>query len=289
MTAPSDFKALVYTRAKLNLSLKIFSPRSDSFHPICSIFQTLSLSDTLTITPLAEKKWMLSSSHPDFPLTESNILTKIYRKFESGLPFGFHIHVEKNIPFGSGLGGASTNAAGFLLYLNRFLKKPRPTLIKLSTSFGADIPFFIHNTGTALVRGIGEKITPISPGPYTYFVLIFPGFSSSTPEAYRILDKSRGQNLYRPTKTPKAFLTHHIGENDFKTPLFSAFPQLNDIEEAGKNQGYFPLQLSGSGSTVFYPFHTKKEAELCLNHLKKHLPYHLCLVSTMNKAIDYET
>jgi 4-diphosphocytidyl-2-C-methyl-D-erythritol kinase len=279
--------ALVKTGAKLNLSLKIFSPRADGFHPICSIFQSISLYDTLLISPMVEKELRLIVSNPEVPTDSNNILVRIYNKVSTALPCGFSIALTKNIPLGSGLGGASTNAAGFLLYLNRFLNKTPKALLSLGTSFGADIPFFLQNTGIALVRGIGEKINPISPGEHPFFVLVFPGISSSTPEAYKAFDQTYGDSVRKPTKTSAAFL-RSFGENDFKPIIFKRFPIVADLESRCRELGFSQLCLSGSGSTVFFAFKTFQEADHCHTILEAN-DIQSKVVSAINTPVLIET
>jgi 4-diphosphocytidyl-2-C-methyl-D-erythritol kinase len=101
-------KATVTTFAKLNLVLNVFQPeRSGGLHPIASIFQTVSLSDQLLITPTQTPGLVLETDHPDLQNPAENLLAKIYTDFQADIPFGLEIRLIKNIPIGGGLGGGT--------------------------------------------------------------------------------------------------------------------------------------------------------------------------------------
>ena len=108
---------LVRTFAKVNLSLLVYPPNDQGMHPIYSIFQNISLFDELEITE--SNTFQITCSNPNVPTNNLNLLSKIYSHFKNTLSTGFKIHLKKNIPMGGGLGGGSSNAAGFLQYLNK--------------------------------------------------------------------------------------------------------------------------------------------------------------------------
>ena len=140
--------------AKLNLNLHIYKPLANGYHPLQSVFQTISLSDILYITPLESREVSLNCSNPALTIDSSNSIIKVYNWAASKLPVGFDIRLEKHIPMGAGLGGGSANAATFLQFLNEhYLHLEESDLLEASLQFGADVPFFIKS-GRALVSGI---------------------------------------------------------------------------------------------------------------------------------------
>tara|TARA_A100001015_G_C14769867_1_gene624780 strand:+ start:269 stop:706 length:438 start_codon:yes stop_codon:yes gene_type:complete len=136
--------------AKLNLYLKVFLPRPNGLHPIRSLFQTISLHDTLTIKKTDSNILKIRSNN--HALERDNLLYDIYNAYKDDIPFGMELNLNKRIPLGGGLGGGSSNAACFLSYLNKEAgwNLDDETLIKRSMQFGSDIAFFIKG-GTALV------------------------------------------------------------------------------------------------------------------------------------------
>jgi len=249
------------TFAKLNLSLALFKPRLDGYHPLQSVFQTISLHDTLTLTKQPKHHWHLSCNNPKVPTDETNLLSKVFRSFEPQLEFGLEIHLEKTIPLGGGCGGGSSNAAALMHFLNTeadwnySLEK----LEELSLPFGADIPFFIRG-GTAYVEGIGEKLSPLPALKDIYFVLINPGFSMHTQTMYKAWDKENPK-AKNPSNTVISLAAPYLGNNDFLNVGCTVYPELKTALDQLSTIDDTPVHLSGSGSTLFTVFNTIKEAQ----------------------------
>lgn len=264
---------LIKTFAKLNLSLLVYQTRSDGYHPLCSIFQAISLYDELQIQlHKNQTEFSMECSNPAVPVDETNVLYKIYHFFQSDCPYGIHVKLIKNIPMGAGLGGGSSNAAGFLTFLNMVLKLnlSKQKQLAIARKIGADVPFFLGDS-PALVRGIGDKITPISQGRYSHFILINPAIFCSTKEIYQAFDKAlKGPKM--PTKTLSCILKDHIGPNDLKPIVFKLYPQMARLEADILDLGCSPVLMSGSGSTLFIPFTNLSEAEHWFSILKKRFP-----------------
>ncbi|MGE4169481.1 MAG: 4-(cytidine 5'-diphospho)-2-C-methyl-D-erythritol kinase [Candidatus Margulisiibacteriota bacterium] len=249
--------------AKLNLSLLVFAPNARGYHPICSVFQTISLADTLDIEKTTAPGFQLRTT-PSIPDGGQNILEKIYSHFADSIPFGISASLSKVIPFGAGLGGGSSNAAAFLRYLNQEAgwSLSLEALKKRALPFGADIPFFIEG-GTALVRGIGEKMRPLEAGPWKAFVLICPPIHCNTAAVYKAFDATPAATK-KPGPTPKALLTTHLGPNDLKEPVFALDPRFGAIENTLLEAGLGQVLMSGSGSTLFVPFQSPAAAAQAL-------------------------
>src|SRR5690606_9977672 len=155
--------------AKINLTLEVLRRREDGYHEIRSIVQPIDLFDEVRLEP-APDDIELSSSGMDIPSGEDNLAWKaasLYFK-ESGVEAGVKIDLRKKIPAGSGLGGGSGNAAAVLTGLNKMYGAfTDDELINMSPVLGADVPLFIR-PATALVEGIGEKLTPLRGFPLFY-------------------------------------------------------------------------------------------------------------------------
>ena len=233
---------IIKSYAKLNLYLKVFSPRPDGLHPIRSLFQTISLHDTLTIKKIDSNILKIRSNNN--VLERDNLLYDIFNAYRDEIPFGIELDLDKRIPLGGGLGGGSSNAACFLSYLNKEAgwNLNNETLIKRSMQFGSDIAFFIKG-GTALVQGVGELITASAPTPYTHFILINPNIHSDTGQVYRDFDNVGGVSDDNG-ETPK------FGEMT-KDVVFNRIPKLKKLELFCLEYNLGQLYMSGSGSTCF--------------------------------------
>ena len=239
----------IRTFAKLNLSLAVSPKRADGYHNIDSIFQTISLHDTLTIEAIPDTSGVTISCN-NTGLTKDNIITTIYNDFAESLDYGFHIDLHKQIPIGAGLGGGSSNAAGFLWVLSQFIPELQApdNRQRISQKWGADIPFFVRG-GTAHVTGIGEIITPVTPQEWTHYVMIYPNLHISSRDAYTWFDEDLANGRY------EAAALNHL-----KMPVIARYPQLRSIEIALNNTGVTDVRMSGSGSTLFVPCMSSQEA-----------------------------
>lgn len=260
----------ITTYAKLNLSLRVYAPREDNYHPLQSIFQTISLHDTLTIETTSKKGIHITCNDPTIPIDAKNILYRTYTHLEDRLPIGLTISLIKRIPHGAGMGGGSTNAAGLLTYLNNtFLQLPLKDLIPIATSLGADVPFFLVG-GTAYVEGIGEKITPIPPQlNSTHFLLVKPPIYCSTGTIFTHYDATFPQKA--PSTPNQALLTDHLNKNDLKETVFNLDPRFKETETIITELTKKPVYMSGSGSTLFTPISNETYHEI-LPTLKAKLP-----------------
>ena len=200
--------------AKINLHLRVKNCRSDGFHELESIFAALDFGDILHFEPcLPFGKIKIDvqalpfvfndGQEPEQALPPSkNIISRaisLYRE-RTGFNYGLKINLEKNIPLGGGLGGGSSDAASTLLALNTLAAeasmpgiKPldAASLDELGAVLGSDVPFFLKKYSAARVSGRGEIIQPLKIPAALRILLVYPGFSSETGEAFRSLDKFR--------------------------------------------------------------------------------------------------
>ncbi len=246
--------------AKINLFLDVGPAQSDGYHTVCSVMQTVSLYDRITVEKVPAGM-VLRCSDPALPCGEKNLAFRAAQVFfqESGIEdAGISIHLEKNIPVASGLAGGSTDAGAVLLLLQRLFDCPisMETLLHIGGSLGADIPFCMTG-GTALCCGKGELITPMQPIEPMHIVIARDGADVSTPAAYHMLDMAYGKRL--PAK-PERWKTLHIkNRKDMQPVMFNIFESviLPVHKEASackailREAGARSAMMSGSGPAVF--------------------------------------
>lgn len=160
--------------AKLNLTLEVLGRRSDGYHEVRSVLQTIDLHDTLALEPASTLE--LHCDRPELQ-GDDNLVLKAARLLQ-GLAVaspGARITLRKRIPLAAGLGGGSSDAAAALLGLNRLwgLGLVAGDLAPLAAQLGSDVPFFLQG-GTALVEGRGEVVVPLPSPPPRWFLLARP-------------------------------------------------------------------------------------------------------------------
>ncbi len=240
---------------KINLLLQVGPTRSDGFHEIFTVYQSISLHDTLTLELTKKSGVALTVSDATIPANEENIG---WRAAESlmkrvGYSGGVRIHIEKRIPAGGGLGGGSSNGAAVMRLLNHLLGTPlsRDELAELAAGLGSDVPFFLTG-GRAMGLGRGEQLVPLPDGPFFSFLAIFPPVPFYTKEMYRLLDRFEVNSL--PSKRTRdevlALLNRGPGawENSFDRVVEKMSADVAKVMREIRDEG-FPVMLSGSGST----------------------------------------
>ncbi len=262
-------KLRAITRAKVNLSLEVLRRRRDGYHEIETIFQSLDLSDSLDIEFTNDSRISLTCSDPDIPVDETNLCARavISMRRYAGESLGAKIHIQKNIPAGSGLGGGSANAAGVLLAADRAfeLRIPMKELELTAAGLGSDVPFMLHG-GTMLGRGRGEILTPLEPLKKGVFAVVKPPITISTAWAYdsfnftltkrrpRINLKSVNAVLARFPETTLSF------RNSLEDVVCPAHPVISSaLVELLSAQPCF-ASMTGSGAALYAIFRGEAEA-----------------------------
>jgi len=244
--------------AKINLVLEVLGRRQDGYHEIRSLVQTVDLYDRLSFD-LADDI-SLECTEPEM-LTPDNLVLRAARlvKQAGGCEKGARIRLEKQVPWGAGLGGGSSDAAITLLALNELwgLKLKTADLVELAARLGSDVPFFIYG-GTALVEGRGERVTPVSPCLRGWFVLMeppLPGMANKTQRLYSKLDHRHftdGQHVSRALEALS--LDGHIGPsllfNVFDCVASGAFAGLEKYWRCFEAGGASNIHLAGSGPVL---------------------------------------
>ncbi len=250
--------------AKINLHLEVLGKRSDGFHDIVSVFAPISLADELLLERIPDNDFCNVLS-PFTALPEDNTITKAYKEFKNltGIKDGISVKVLKRIPEGAGLGGGSSDAAAVLHGLNDMFSAGLGSedLKAAALNIGSDVPFFLHG-GSAIIRGRGDKIKPISITSSSYFgILLYPEIKSSTPRAYKLLDR-KDSEILNSTFDPELFCGKDCREwpffNTFEDVLFKEYPKIKKAKLDLLTYGADFALMSGAGSSVFGLFKDEK-------------------------------
>ena len=283
--------------AKINLSLRVVGRRADGYHLLDTIMAPVSLYDEIDIRKVrvrvknkkpAPPSIKVICKHPLVPNDEKNLVHRAARlllaKAKSDQPI--EIRLRKRIPVGAGLGGGSTDAAATLVGLNRLLKLgfSKKKLERLGLKLGADVPFFIRGR-PARACGIGERLQPFGPLRRLWAVIIYPGFPVSTAWVYGNLPAK----LTKPSvNTSIASLLTGSGSlanllvNDLERVSLSRYPKIGLLKQALLREGAAGSLMSGSGSSVFGVFKSKRKAEHAFRRLRQEGEFQAFLVHVLS-------
>lgn len=271
--------------AKINLTLDVVGKRPDGYHLLETVMQSISLCDRVSVEKSDSPNIVISSNATDIPNDARNTCYKAAECFfrHTKIHSGVRIFIDKAIPSEAGLGGGSSDAAATLRLLNEAFSASLSTieLEQIAAEVGADVTFCVRG-GTAVCRGVGEKIERLAGLPKRYVLLIKPDFGVSTPEAYSLFDIKNTLSAHGTA----AFLSAlTLGENpytkltnDLETALEN--PKISVIEQALISSGAECAQMTGSGSCVFGLFTSQIIAEKARIQLEELYPF-VCLCETI--------
>lgn len=248
--------------AKINLYLAVLGRRPDGYHDIETLFQTVSLSDTLTVRVDERGGGIeVASDDASLPAGEGNLAGRAARalldaeKIAGSAP-GIRIHIQKRIPVGAGLGGGSGDAATTLVALNRLLdlRLSAERLESIGASVGSDVPFLIRG-GAAIGRGRGEILTRLPSLEPVELLLAKPDVSVSTRWAYENLGETLTRSGALSIVAPRC---GNMRVGDLVASLWNAFedavtrrhPEVREIRNAMLAGGASGALMSGTGPTV---------------------------------------
>jgi 4-diphosphocytidyl-2-C-methyl-D-erythritol kinase len=278
--------------AKINLSLRVVGKRKDGYHLVDTLIVPVSLYDDVIIhkgrKAGAKDRLTVTCDLAAVPQGRKNLAYKaaVLLLKEKAIDETVRIRIRKRIPVGAGLGGGSTDAAATLIGLNRFFRLGYTTkqLEKIAAALGADVPFFIRGV-PARARGIGERLTPLRGIPRLWCVIAYPKFSVSTAWAYQSL----------PAKLTKAIVNTSINfslesfanlqkllVNDLERVVMGRYPRIGLLKEELSRQGAVGALMSGSGSSVFGIFQSRRRAGRAFRQLQKEREVQAFLVHVLN-------
>jgi 4-diphosphocytidyl-2-C-methyl-D-erythritol kinase len=269
-------------RSKINLFLEVLSKRPDGYHDIDTVFQSIDFSDDLFFDKQAEGI-TLTVSRPEVPTGEQNLIHRAYLLLKKRHPRkvkGVRIHLEKRIPMGAGLGGGSADAAATLRALDRLfeLDLPEHEMERLSQELGMDVPFCLKG-GTALASGRGEHIVPVERKADFQVLIVHPGFSVSTREAYEALDAMEVWEKQGSGAAVKALEGKKVDDlwpalyNTFERFVFKRHPVLNELKETLLKGGCDAVLLTGSGAALCGYASWERDLKALTEGLKKTYPF----------------
>jgi 4-diphosphocytidyl-2-C-methyl-D-erythritol kinase len=246
---------IIRANCKINLGLDILRRREDGFHdletvmiPVLGVYDIVEV-ERLERCSVFEQNGLVVDCSADDNLC-MKALHLMQRLYGVGSAY---IRLDKQIPFGAGLGGGSSDATAVILALNELygLNLSEEKLIETAAMIGSDTAFFVRNT-PQLCTGRGEKMTPIElPLQGKYLVLVKPAEGVSTKEAYS------GVKPALPAVRLAEALQRPMGEwrevvkNDFEKHIFEAHPAIAKLKNAMYDAGAVYASMSGSGSAVF--------------------------------------
>lgn len=250
---------IVRACAKVNLVLRVGAPRPDGYHELVTLIGRIDLADVLLVGPAAR-------THVDCPGLPGGdtLVTRALTGLcaAAGHAGGFHVHIDKRIPHGAGLGGGSADAAAALLAANALLPAPLPDaeLARIGAGVGSDVPALLHDAAT-IARGRGDRVEVLGALPRAHLVLAHPGRPLATRDVYRRHvpdDRPLPAAIALPTTLDELVA---LLENDLQAPAEALAPACRALREGMMGAGALAAIVSGSGSAVFGVFATRQEAE----------------------------
>lgn len=264
---------ILLPNCKINLGLRVVRKREDGYHDLETIFVPIyGLHDELEVERIQNSEFRNQISFTQEGIAvdcrpEDNLIVKCYRRMKAKYPQigDVKVRFKKNIPFGAGLGGGSSDAAHMAIALNELfaLGLSKEELAAEVAPLGADCPFFIYNV-PCYAEGIGDQLTPIDLDlKGIRIVLIKPEEGVSTKEAYSGI-KINGEGL---DILDDLGVLGNLDKciNDFEATVFPKHPIIGEIKKRLLDAGAFYASMSGSGSTVFGLFKNDPESRTDAN------------------------
>ena len=254
-------QARVRALAKINLDLRVLGKRSDGFHELRTVFQTISLADTLEIAYTPARKTAISLVD-DLKIADNLVVRAARLAMEAMRATGrIEMRLTKRIPMGAGLGGGSSDAAAVLLALPALVGRTlghNPDLLKLTAigeQLGSDVPFFLLG-GTAVGIGRGSEVFPLPDAPAQQGILVAPGIHVDTARAYRDLSPRLTTELQQNKIVSFQSVTWDTGSlasarNDFESVVFEQHRKLATLKKRLVRAGATVALMTGSGSALF--------------------------------------
>ena len=258
--------------AKINLGLDVIRRRTDGYHEVKMIMQTVGICDILTFRKSGRQDGAVTLflDKKELPCGKENL---VYRAAElltrtHGLRDGVEITLEKRIPIAAGMAGGSTDAAAVFHGMNELfgLSMSLQEMKDLGVGIGADVPYCIQG-GTALSEGIGEILTALPSPPAAYLLIAKPDIGVSTKFVYENLHADRLQSHPDIDGMVQALERGSLEgivsrmENVLETVTVREYPVIQTLKDIMRREGALNALMSGSGPTVFGVYKTREAAE----------------------------
>ena len=277
--------------AKINLDLRVIGKRSDGYHELFTVFQTVSLCDEISFgeSDVIE----LTCSDARIPADERNLIVKTANILRErfAVSGGANIRLDKRIPAPGGLGGGSSNAATALIGLKRLwrLDIGFEEMVEIAAMLGSDVPFFLFG-GTAIGTGQGTEIEPVEDIEEKYLVIVTPDVQISTGEAFEKLNapslttEASERILLNCRFNAKSLdLRHAALKNDFEPIVFARYPQVALVKETLLEIGVVNALMSGSGASVFAVFDKEETRRTAIKALDEQVNWRKFAVATISR------
>ena len=289
---PARRLARVKAFAKINLGLKVLNRRPDGYHELRTVYQTISLADTLEIcfSP-ARRTCLRVSSEPEIP---GNLVLRAARLALSAMRATGEVELRltKRIPMGAGLGGGSSDAAAVLLALPVLAgRRVDPgALIRLASELGSDVPLFLVG-GTTLGIGRGSEVYPLADLASRRGLLVVPEVRVATAEAFTALGRGLTNaavgNMINSFQSCVWGAEVGVSEegslalagNDFEAVVLRQCPRIRTVKTRLRRLGAAPAMLTGSGSAVYGLFPARDRLEAALPHFRRELAIPFTFIS----------
>jgi 4-diphosphocytidyl-2-C-methyl-D-erythritol kinase len=255
--------------AKLNLTLGVLYKRTDGYHALDSIMQSVDFYDSLVV----ERASGVTVTSTGMLLPYDNTVRRAAERYRALTGRGADIRVTKRIPAEAGMGGGSADAAAALTGMQKLYGEvDEKTLFEIGASVGADVPFCMRG-GLQRAEGTGEALTPLC-GPKMYFAVIKPARGVSTKKLFSLLKLPR-----KMPDTAACMRALAQGDIDALAPLlFNALeepaselvPEIADAKRELMETGALAAGMTGSGSAVFGLFPKRELAESALPKLERY-------------------
>ena len=277
--------------AKINWTLRIVGKREDGFHELFTVFQTVSLHDTLLFEESDNLE--LTCDDPDVPTDDRNLIVRAALSLQdaSGTLKGAQLHLEKRIPSPGGLGGGSSNAAVALIGLKKLwqIDVSDDDLRAVACELGSDVAFFLHG-GTAVGTGRGEVIESVHDVDERCMLVVTPDVSVSTQDAFagigalNLTAETRKRSLTVCRNEAESLDLHNsVLINDFEASVFDAYPEIRRVKQTLLDLGAVNAAMSGSGASVFGVFDKQETRQAALKALDREINWRKFAVATISR------
>ncbi len=257
--------------AKVNLWLRVFGKDAKGFHAIETLFQLVSIADTVVVEVGAGGIRLEGAPEALGPVRENLVVRAAEAWFrEARVAGGAAVTLTKRVPWNAGLGGGSSDAAATLralnlLYANRL---PESDLIALGAELGADVPFFLAATPLALGWGRGERLLALPPLPSLPLLIVPPAAPVKTADAYAWLDKDRPSERTGEfaAVVPASSLAswadvRRYSANDFEPVVAGRLPAIGHWLDRVRETDAFLVRLAGSGGAIVALYETAAQRD----------------------------